>query len=290
MPVINDVWQSDRSRKKEQDLMKGVNAPNQASRGEMEPPRYFIYIHSVSPVPFDDKHYNAINHALLPPINLKAADPKNGLRYTTWNFPIRHRFPQRVEDVFSTGRDPFDYHDAWRIAQDICDPANPTGDQTIEHYEARDPYFAVQEGTKCAEFGVFWSRNEVPTEDELQFAEARRDRTIEARIRRADQLIGEKGNAGLAQITWIDRLLLDFAGESRDWHKRFVRMRACPNCGIDIPIKAGFHFINGKPCVNDWRAAVNSGIKTIDEVPAEVAEALGLKRGRPRQAAPETAQ
>jgi hypothetical protein len=47
-------------------------------------------------------------------------------------------------------------------------------------------------------------------------------------------------------------------------------VKACPNCGTQIPHSAGFHFMgNGACCVNNWQQAVGSGVKTRDDVPKE---------------------
>lgn len=252
-----------RAKERERALTSAVNSAGMLN--ETEPVRFYVYIHTVSPIPFDKANGNAIEHALIPLVELPAADPLHGKRYATWKVKLRHRFPQPVGDVFSTGRDPFDYHDARRIAQDICDPTNPSLDQSIENFRG----FNFQEGTASADFGVFWSENETPTEEELLRAEKRRDKTFARLRQRADEMIGQRGNAALSQLTIYHRMAFEFVNEIREWNKRPVPMKECPNCATMIPQSAGFHFMNGICCVNDWKRAVDSGVKSRDDVPRE---------------------
>jgi hypothetical protein len=57
------------------------------------------------------------------------------------------------------------------------------------------------------------------------------------------------------------------------WHKKHLKKAApvvCRNCGLEKTRGAAFHFLpNGRPCVEDWDAAIESGAVTEAERPAK---------------------
>lgn len=206
-------------------------------------------------------------HALIPLVEIPACGPNE--RYKKVRF-IPHPFPQKVEDVFNTGREPYDYHSAERIAQDICDPTNPTLNQGISDYGKIDPYWFAQDGTNFSKHGVFWSRNETPTEDELKNAETKRDNYYRFLISEADRFYAADPNTAITKITPDHRMALNFFGEERPWHKKFTPMQACPNCAQQIPQGVAFHRdIDGDICVIDWKRTVAAGKRKKEDVPNE---------------------
>jgi len=287
--IIVEGTVTERAKAQARSLEKNYNKPLTDSVFPMQEPDYFVHLWSVSKRPLRTEH------ALLGVVEVFPLEP--GQRYRRVGIPIPDPFPQRVEDVFGTGRDPFDYHrgnaGAKRIAQDVCDPTNPTLDQNIQDYGKMDSYFAVQNGTNFANHGVFWSLNNPPVEEEIIRAEKRRDARMRWTIQQMDRIQNEDPkNAtrlmGAAGFDDMDvRIALDHFGEERPYHRKFIPMAACPNCATQVPQTAAFHFLpNGACCVIDWKRTVDSGIKTKDDVPVEKRWWKGP--GRPKDTSEET--
>lgn len=241
-------------------LHKGENRPINDGAWIPRPTEYHVYIHSVS--------HRALKteHALLGPVEIPALGKDE--RCITVRF-IPHPVAQKVEDVFNTGRDPYDYHDGRRVAQDIVNPKNPT---LVQDFKVTDPYYLTHDLDDTCNFqkyGVFWSLNQKPTEEEIERAEKIRDNFYRRTIQEHDKLYAAKpGNA--ASFGPDVRMALDYFGEQREYHKKFVPVQMCDNCGSQIPLNAGFHFLpNGVACIRDWKKAVDSGVKTKDDVPED---------------------
>lgn len=238
-------------------LPKGIPPP--------KPAESFVYLYSVSRLSF------RVEHALLGVIELKGC--RDGQRYCQAYAPIRNQYPQIVPDVFSLGRDPYDYHDAKRIAQDICDASNPFLDQKVEDFGKSNPFYDTQFGTNYSKHGVFWSLNNPPTEDEIKFAEKRRDKNRAALIRKMDELYAANPAKAMAEVKPEHREALSAMGEERPWFKFLQSKTQCPNCGELIPNGRLYHRdTDGDLCVigqEGWKAVVASGKRKKEDVPEE---------------------
>src|ERR1700677_1747291 len=159
-------------------LERGVNSSRKGQASPTRPFQYNVHLFTVSRRSF------VVTHALLPHVDIPACEPGQRYRHVRY---IPHPFPQKVEDVYGIRQEDYDYYDGERVAQDICDPMNPTLNQGFENYGKIDPFYAVQDGTNLSRHGVFWSLNEVPTEKELSGAERKRDTYFRALIQKADQ-------------------------------------------------------------------------------------------------------
>jgi hypothetical protein len=287
--VITEGTTTERAKAQARSLERGHNRPLGDGVYPMQQPEFFVYLYSVA------KKEMRTEHALLGPVEVFPLE--EGQRYRRIGIPIPEPFPQRVEDVFNVGRDPYDYHrgnaGARRIAQDVCDPSNPTLNQKIEDYGKIDPYFAVQNGTNFAKHGVFWSLNAEPTEEELTFFEARRDKFLRHVINLFDKFQAEDpknaerlmGNAGFDSRDV--RIALSTFGEERPGYKSYAPMSQCPNCGENIKKGVAFHKdSDGDLCVIDWRRTVEAGKKKREDVPPEKKWWAGP--GRPPKESPET--
>lgn len=259
--AVEGTWNSESAKATARALSKGHNGSRAPQIWEMRPEEYRVYIFTVG-------HTDRLSttHALLGRINVPGCKPDERYKLVT---SVRHPFPQRIEDILLSdpNDDPYRYHDAKRIAQDICNPSNPFLDQKIDDYGKLDPYFAVQDGTNFSRFGVFWTLNQTPTEEELANAEKRRDAFYKNTISEHDRLYAAKP-ANAANFGPDVRMALDYFGEQRDYHRKFIPVQTCPNCGTQIPASAGFHFMpNGACCVNDWDKAIAAGVKTKKDRP-----------------------
>jgi hypothetical protein len=256
----------------EHGLNKSANKPLTNSAYEMQEAELYVYLFTVG------KKALTTDHALTGRVEVPACKP--GERYVRFHIPLPEPFPQRVEDVFGTGADPFVYHrgrsGARRIAQDICDPSNPTLNQSIRDYGNIDPYFAVQNGTDFAKHGVFWSLNNPPLEEEVERAEAARDAFLRRCINLHDQFSREdpKQLTTLMQSNGFDvkdvRIALEHFGEERPGFAKYVQHTECPNCGEKVKAGVAFHRdMDGDLCVIDWERTVAAGKKTREQVPPE---------------------
>ena len=276
--IVEGSSATERAGKMQRALEQGHNRPlNVTGTWVPRPTEFTVFLFTIS------KRSFVVSHALLPHIDIPACE--SGERYKKFRF-IPHPFPQKVEDVFGTDREPYDYHSAERIAQDICNPANPTLNQGIEDYGKLDPFFAVQDGTNLARHGVFWSRNETPTETELVNVEKKRDNFYRFLIGEADTFYAADPRTAITKITTDHRMALDYFGEERPWHKKFIAQYACPNCAMMIPQTAAYHRdLDGDLCIVDWRQTVASGKRKKEDVPEELRWWTEEKRGpgRPRR-------
>jgi hypothetical protein len=90
------------------------------------------------------------------------------------------------------------------------------------------------EGQDLTEKGVFWTFNEVPTQEELSTAKSK----MEAYFRRLLVSATELETKGQLQfITPTMRLAASYFGEDRPWNSIYKKIGECPSCGE--PAKEG---------------------------------------------------
>jgi hypothetical protein len=261
MAVITKGEETPKARERAAKLTKAANRPLAEGAWLPRPEEYKVYLYTTA------KRELTTTHALLAEVRIPACEA--GTRYRKVRF-IPHPFPQGVEDVFGVGAEPFHYHDAQRIAQDICDPGNPTLTQGVD-YQKIDPYWLSQEGANFSKYGVFWSRNETPTEEEIKAAETRRDTYYRYLIQYADKLFASDPRRASQEITEDHRIALDHFGEERTWHKKFVAMISCPNCAQQIPQGVAYHRdLDGDLCILDWKRTVTAGKRKKEDVPEDL--------------------
>src|SRR6185369_14136262 len=100
--VITEGSTTDRAKAQARSLEKGHNRPQGNEAFPMQDPIYHVYLYTVG------RRYMKTEHALLGLVEIPACEA--GMRFRRFAMPIPEPFPQRVQDVFNTGRDPFDYH------------------------------------------------------------------------------------------------------------------------------------------------------------------------------------
>lgn len=270
--VITEGTETERAKAQARSLSRGHNRPLTDGVYPMQQAEFYVYLYTVG------HRENKVSHALLADIEIPACKP--GETYRQFGIPIPEPFPQRVEDVFNVGRDPYDYHrgnaGAKRIAQDVCQPSNPTLNQDMDEYGKIDPFFAVQTGTNLSKYGVFWSLSNPPLESEIKRAEKKRDNFYRYVINQYDRFAQEDpkamerlmGNAGFD--TRDVRIALEFFGEERPGFKKYRPTMDCPNCGKSIAQGLAYHRDeDGDLCILDWRRAVAAGKKTLEQVPVD---------------------
>ena len=151
-----------------------------------------------------------------------------------------------------------------RFATDLLNPANLGVDIWAEITDWVD-----SGGTNdLTRRGLFWSRNEVPTAEELSKCKLRLEKHYKEVLLHADRLARENR---LQEIGPEHHIAADYFHVRSTWHVVAELPSLCPNCGENITKGVGFHTTpQGIFCIIDWQKAVNAGIKTKDDVPEDL--------------------
>jgi hypothetical protein len=230
-------------------------------------PEYFVYIYSVvDPRP---DGYHLVRNA--PPLihNLQIAELKPGERCT-----LVTKFPHPVNQAgVDTQEQRVNYaHNAQRVAQDVVNPENITLNQDASL--AADKSFT--EGNDYGKLGVFWSLNEIPTEEEINKAVARKEKFYRRRLDQARALEASDPKSLQLFLTPTDHVAVDYfarvyeSEEQFGWHKVMRMPDRCPNCGEAVKSGVAFHAsaaLGGILCILDWKRAVEAGVKKLKDVP-----------------------
>lgn len=113
-----------------------------------------------------------------------------------------------------------------RVAEDLMRPFMAGETETI---------WSV--GQNWEDFGVFWTLNEIPTDEEIAAARTKLEKTFKAALAEAD-LIEAQGR--IQDIVPLMRLAATYFDEDRTWNRTFKKKVECPGCGDGV--KAGIIF------------------------------------------------
>jgi hypothetical protein len=223
----------------------------------LEEAKSFVHIYTIASKKFELSH----------PVIGKIHVPKcpTGERYYKVA-SIRHPYPQFTKD--EDGKPVVHSLYADRIVMDMLSPDNRTLDQNAVITDS----FSL--GNNYNQQGLFWSKNNPPTEAELKDAEKR----LETRYRNlleAAVAIESQNPADLVNHINEDyRLAADYFGEEYSWHKKRAAKKPeaikeeCPNCGTEVRKGAAFHFdAESGICVIDWKRAYEAGKVKKADVP-----------------------
>jgi hypothetical protein len=89
-------------------------------------------------------------------------------------------------------------------------------------------------GQNLDDLGVFWTRNENPTEAEIGKARTRMEGTFRKLLTMATSI---ETSGRLDDITPLMRIAASYFGEDRPWNKIYKKLSECPGCGD--PAKPG---------------------------------------------------
>lgn len=124
-------------------------------------------------------------------------------------------------------------------------------------------------GQNWEDYGAFWSKNAVPTDEEISKARGRMERTFRAALDEATKLEAQNK---LGDITPIMRHAAKHFGEDRAWDKTYRKTAECPACGG--PAKENI-IMHACGFVFDWDRAIAGGLKTYEQ-----AVAAGAKKSK----------
>jgi len=226
---------------------------------QIRKPEYTVYLHSISKRSFEQQH-PIYRNVVIP------ACPKDK-RYITFmriNHPIQtpHVDPDNV-----SGPNILRIENAKRAALGICNPNYIGTDLAVQDREVPAESQLASSESNLTRQGVFASLNEIPTEEELKKAEARRQAYYKFRFEEANGL--ERSNPKLLQeVLGLDHhMAAEMFGVDVNWHRVVSPKIECPNCGEKIKEGVAFHYVNGSRCVLDWERAFLAGAVKKDEVP-----------------------
>lgn len=186
---------------------------------DIEPARYHVYVYTIS------KQEWVVQQApLIPYLIIPACGPGEPYKKVV---EIPHpmmqieRHPDKNEAIIYR-------HEAERVAESICDPNNPTLDQD---YLSKSP---LGLGVNLHVQGVFWSRNDPPTREELTKAEKRIEKYHASLIERARTL--EISNPKLLEelINPDYHAAAERFGLETPWHRKLVSKAECPVCAESV--------------------------------------------------------
>lgn len=196
-------------------------------------PRYWVYIFSVFPA-------------------TRSVAKGNLGTFTVPACPLGERVstPIRLNSIVSSSYfDPFtqttktDDVSGEYVAQDICRPFLG-GDWS--------------EGQNLDDYGVFWTKNEHPTDAEVGAAREKMERTMRKLL---DIATGFETTNQLTFITPDMRLAASYFGEDRPWNKIYKKVSECPVCGQ--PAKPGIVIHTcGAIMPGMWGLAIKNGLRS----------------------------
>ena len=150
-------------------------------------------------------------------------------------------------------------HRAELVAMSLVNPNNLSLDQDA----TPAPGTVTGIGNNLTVQGVFWTRNEKPTEDELKAAEGRREKYYRTLLNRARVLENTNPKALEEELNQDYRLAAQYFGEETSWYRAHAAKGICPNCGESITLGVAFHKNKELDmiCIIDPIRAAAAGVK-----------------------------
>lgn len=236
-----------------QENMAGFNW--QSDPNMIRKPDYFIYMFNVGA-----KSHEVCRPPQMPRVQIPGIKPGE-------KFRMAFKIPNTVNQMWAdpdNGSPRIHGEHGERVAMDMINPNNLGIDQDAEIDQSK----VLSAGNDLSKYGVFWSRNEVPTELELTAARKRMEKFYRELLRRADQLAT---NGKRDEITDDMHMAADYFQYQAAWHVQVEVPLACPQCGENIKQGVAYHKNSMDViCVIDWKRTVASGAKKKEEVPEEL--------------------
>jgi len=219
-------------------------------------PEYYIYIYTTS-----DRDFTVSQPPLFPRLLVRAKKPQE--RYA---LVVKIPSPfQQIDREGAIGDLIVRGHKAEQVAASLVNPNNPTLNQ-----DAVIPAQLVHGfGVDLTSQGVFWSKNNPPTEEEVAKAEKRRENYYRGLLERARTLEISNPRELEFLINQDYHMAAEYFGEEYSWHRKMTRSVECPLCGE--PIKPGI-------------AAHKNSLGGVCVLDAERAEKMGLPKSSSSEA------
>lgn len=216
------------------------------------PPDYYLYIYNIS-----ERGFVVHRPPTMPHITIAAR--KAGEAYATV-MRIPNIFNEKYVEAF-TGRINITGIRGEQLASNLLNPANLTDDCWANASNWSDT------GNDLTVRGCFWSRNNPPTEAELQKARARMETYYRTLVTQANE---HQAANRFGEIGPEHHVAAEYFRLQLPWHRRYEAPASCPVCGEEITAGVAFHKNSlGAACVLDWQRTVEAGVKTLADVPVE---------------------
>ncbi len=145
----------------------------------------------------------------------------------------------QVEIDTNTGEKNWVPRDGYREATVMLSPNNPGVDQNWRDNSG------LQLDQNLNDFGVFWSKNSPPSEQELKAARLRLERTLREALDFIDKEEAQNPEHFRDRVNRIHHAAAVYYNEPKAWHRDTARkesapkaIKSCPYCGEDINISA----------------------------------------------------
>lgn len=230
---------------------------------EIEEPRYYVQVFTIS-----KREHLVQQPPLIPYLIIPACGPEEEYKLVV---KIPHPMLQGRQHPDKGELEIF-RQKAESVAQSICNPNNLTLDQDAA---VTNP---TGLGVDLHAQGVFWSRNEVPTKDELKKAHARVERYYTQLIERARTLEVANPKELESLLNQDYHLAAEYFGIETPWHRKLRYSAECPNCGEQIKsAKLAYHVNSaGLICVIDKARAA-------DALVGQEEQASRAEKAKPRE-------
>ncbi len=219
-------------------------------------PDYYVYIFNIAPRKFE------VRRPPSWPLVTFAACPKGQPYALVGKIPSTVNERSTVND-----REIVVGYQGERFATDLLNPTNLGTDIWREITD--DQISWVDGGTDdLTRRGLFWSRNETPTADELAKATDRMERHYKALLAQGDEYFrtNRQREIGPEHLRAADHYHY-----KAQWHTIAEVPHTCPNCGEAVRPGIAYHMnAMNVICVLDWKRAVESGVKAKEDVPHEL--------------------
>jgi hypothetical protein len=240
--------------------------PDQLRRSE-----YKVYLHTISKRSFE-QHHPIYRNVVVP----ACPKDKRSIKFMTISHPV---MTQHVDPNDPSGKPIYVFENAKRAALTICNPNFVGTDLSIQDQTVDMQYQISSRECNLTQQGIFASMNEVPTEEELKRAEARRTAYYKKCFEEMNGLMRSDPKRAQDELTLDHHMAAEMFGIDVDWHRVVTPKIECPNCGEKIKEGIAFHRVNGDLCVLDWEKAYLAGAVKKDQVPDEKKWWAEEKRG-----------
>jgi hypothetical protein len=245
----------------EKSVGKPINSAVYINVDDLRSAEYVVYLHSISKRSFNQ--HNPIYRNVVIPACSKDE------RYITF---MRITHPVQIPTVDPNNPNSASIiviENAKRAALSICNPSYVGNDLAAQDKEIPFEYQISSSESNLTQQGVFASLNEVPTEEELKAAEARRATYYKAIFERMNGLFRSDPKKAQDELGLDHHLAAEMFSIDVDWHKLTTPKIECPNCGEKIKEGIAFHYSNGQRCVLDFERTYLAGAIKKEDVPIE---------------------
>lgn len=154
-----------------------------------------------------------------------------------------------------------------RFVMDLVNPSNLGINMWVEITD--DQMTWIDGGTDdLTRRGLFFSKNDPPTDDELSVTKQRLEQHYRQLLVRADELSRDPKTR--REIGMEHHLAAEYFHARTEWHTVAELPEVCENCGEVVKPGCAYHLNSvGIVCVRDWKRTVESGVKARADVPED---------------------